>query len=84
VGRAARQKGDIDRAQQDLAALQEQLAALEQQFQADAARLQELDAEGTEIVEKAAPPRKTDIAVRRVALVWLPHWVDDSGVASPA
>jgi hypothetical protein len=37
-----------------------------------------------EIVEKEIRPRKTDTAVSRVALVWLPHWVDASGIATPA
>jgi hypothetical protein len=84
MGRAAQQKGDIDRAQQDLAALQEQLAELEQRVQTEATGLQSLDAESLEIVEKEVRPRKTDIAVSRVALAWLPHWVDASGVATPA
>jgi len=84
VGRAAQQKGDVDRARQDLAALQEQLAELERQFQAEAANLQALDAERVEIVEKEVRPRKSDITVTRVALTWLPHWVDASGVATAA
>jgi hypothetical protein len=84
VSRAARQKGDIDRARQDLAALQERLAELERQFESDAARLQELDVAGAEIVEQEVRPRKADIAVSRVSLAWLPHWVDASGVATPA
>jgi len=84
VGRAAQQKGDIDRAQQDLAALQEQLAELERQVQAEAANLQALDAESVEIIEKEVRPRKSDITVSRVALAWLPHWVDASGVATAA
>jgi hypothetical protein len=84
MGRAARQKGDIDQARQDLAALQQQLVELEQRFEAEAAGLQALDADRMEIVEKEIRPRKTDIAVSRVALVWLPHWVDASGIATPA
>lgn len=84
MGRAARQKGDIDRARQDLAALQEQLGELERRFEAEAAALQELDADRMEIVEKDLRPRKSDIAVSRVALVWLPHWVDAGGIATPA
>jgi hypothetical protein len=84
MGRAARQKGDIDQAQQDLAALQQQLGELEQRFEAEAAGLQALDADRMEIVEKEIRPRKTDVAVSRVALVWLPHWVDANGLATPA
>lgn len=84
VGRAARQKGDIDRARRDLAALQEQLQGLEQQFQADAGRLQDLDVASVDIVEKEVRPRKADITVSRVGLAWRPYWVDTSGVATPA
>jgi hypothetical protein len=84
MGRAARQKGDIDRARDDLAALQEQLGELERRFEAEAAALQDLDADRMEIVEKEVRARKADIAVSRVALAWLPHWVDAQGIATPA
>jgi len=84
VGRSAKQKDDIGRAQRDLEALQERLQELQQQFQTDAARLQDLDAAGMEIVEKEVRPRKADIAISRVALAWQPYWVDTAGVATPA
>jgi hypothetical protein len=84
MSRAARQKGDIDRAREDLDALQTQLADLEREFEAEAAGLRDLDVNGLEIVEKEVRPRKTDIAVSRVSLAWLPHWVDANGVATPA
>jgi hypothetical protein len=84
VGRAAKQKGDIERARRDLEALQEQLHELERQFQEDATRLQDLDEGSFEIVEKQIRPRKSDITVRRVALAWLPYWVDATGVSTPA
>ena len=29
-------------------------------------------------------PKKADIAVDLVALAWAPHWVDETGIATPA
>ncbi|MDH4043444.1 MAG: ATP-binding protein [Gemmatimonadota bacterium] len=84
-GRAARQKDDVARAQRDLEALHEQFAQLEARFQTDATAAQDgLDIEALGLEECVIRPRKSDISVSRVALAWLPWWVDQHGVATPA
>ncbi len=84
VGRAAREKDDIARARRDLEALHEQLAGLEQEFAGETEALDDPSADDYEITEQLIRPRKSDIAVGRVALTWLPWWVDQNGVATPA
>jgi Helicase HerA, central domain len=84
VSRTAKQKGDIERARRDLEARQEKLRDLETQLQAETAELQQSSIETLEIVEREIKPRKTDIAVSRVALAWLPWWLDSTGAATPA
>jgi hypothetical protein len=85
VGRAAREKDDIARARRDLEALHDQLAALEEEFASETEGLDDpSDAHAHEITEQLIRPRKSDIAIGRVALSWLPWWVDEDGVATPA
>jgi hypothetical protein len=60
-----------------VAALAEERAALEE-IEASAVPAQ-LKLEKLEI-----PPRKSDIAVSEVLLVWLPWWINDDGAARPA
>ncbi|MDH3570257.1 MAG: ATP-binding protein, partial [Gemmatimonadota bacterium] len=85
VGRAAREKDDIARARRDLEALHEQLAALEEEFTGETEALDDpSDAAAHEITEQLVRPLKSDITIGRVALSWLPWWVDESGVATPA
>jgi len=85
VGRAAREKEDVERVQRDIAALQQQLADLEREFQGEADALQGLaDPASIEVTEEAIRPRKSDITVNRLALHWMPWWLDAEGVATPA
>jgi hypothetical protein len=74
AGRTMKQAGDVQRAQESAAAIRQQIAALEGELEA------ELDARATAtdpVTEKlenvSLRPKKTDIGVRRVALVWLPY-----------
>jgi hypothetical protein len=73
VGRAAREKDDIARAKNRLEELHEQLGALEDEFEREAESLDVLaNPESLELKEVVVRPRKADIAVGRVALVWTP------------
>ncbi len=74
AGRTMKQAGDVQRAEETEDAVRQQIAALEGELQA------ELDAQASasdplsETLEKVAlRPKKTDITVRRVGLVWLPY-----------
>jgi len=80
AGRASQQREDVARAEETVEVLQKQLADLQAEFDAEtqalAAKMDSLTAEIDHIVVK---PRKTDIAVQLVSLVWAPHWQDEQG-----
>ncbi|HOU14920.1 MAG TPA: ATP-binding protein [Anaerolineae bacterium] len=80
VGRASQQREDVARAEETVEVLQKQLADLQAEFDAEtqtlAAKMEQLATQVDRIVIK---PRKTDIAVQLVSLVWMPHWQDEGG-----
>jgi hypothetical protein len=84
AGRAARERGEMARAEDDAEALEQQLGELEAEF------AQQLEAVperlgGREVVceELAIHPRKSDLTVDRVALVWTPWREGAEGTAEP-
>jgi hypothetical protein len=84
VGRAARERGDIARAVEDLEARRRELADLEVQFEDDIAEVREAaDPGALELKTVKIRPRKSDIALGRVALVWTPWRVGKDGIAEP-
>lgn len=75
AGRAAQQRSDVTQANETVEALQSKLEALEAQMQADVDQLAASaapDALAIETVELR--PKKTEIAVHAVKLLWTPHW----------
>jgi hypothetical protein len=84
AGRAARERGDIARAQENVEALRAQLVELEREFEEslEDART-DVDATVLELEEFAIRPKKADISVERVALVWTPWRVSKDGFADP-
>jgi len=84
AGRAARERADVARARDDADALRQQLEELEAEFQGrlGAARDQ-LGDEDVVCEELPIRPRKADLAVERVALVWTPWRVGAEGIAEP-
>lgn len=71
-GRAAKQKEDVERAEDKVEGLQEKLAALGSELEHELAALREHwapDALKIEVLDVA--PLKSDIGVRRVALAWI-------------
>lgn len=85
VGRVAREKQDIARAQREVQVVNEKLIALEDEFQAEIAGLK-MDFQPEELVldEIQIRPRKTDLAISRFSLVWLPWKVSQTGFVEPA
>jgi hypothetical protein len=84
IGRAAREKEDIARALQEAQVLQQRLADLEQQFQTEAARIQgDFEPEDIVLREILIRPRKTDIMVGGLALVWTPWRLSQDNIAEP-
>ncbi len=84
LSRMAKERGDVGRAEENLEAEVEKMHALEQRFEQELERLQAkwaVDQLGIEEVE--VRPRKSDIDVGTISLVWTPWQVDAAGVAAP-
>ncbi|HEV7716832.1 MAG TPA: hypothetical protein VGO53_14640, partial [Steroidobacteraceae bacterium] len=85
AGRIGRESGDVDRADDTLEAVRQQRAELQRQFDADSAALTgSLDADAAPIQKVQVSPRKSDIAVGEVALVWAPWRTGTDGFPAPA
>ncbi len=84
VGRASREKGDIARAARELEVQQEKLLEMEREFEQDAEAIRDdTDPSTLEIKKVDIRPRKSDITIDRMALVWTPWRVGPDGVATP-
>jgi hypothetical protein len=71
--RVGRESGEVDRADENLDVIRQQRADLQRQFDADASALESvLDAGTVSLRQAAISPRKSDISVGEVALVWVP------------
>lgn len=85
ASRIASEKSDVTRAEQNAEALEEQLEALEEDFTRDSEALRAaLDPDALELTEISIRPRKSDLSVDQVALVWTPWIVNNVGIAEPA
>ncbi len=85
VGRSIKERRDVGTAVENVAALQQQLADLDAQAAAESAVLQASVDPLSEVLETiSVKPKKTNISVQLVALVWGPHWCDDRGSNTPA
>jgi len=73
VGRVSKERADVANAQAEAGALREQQETLNAELEAEVGRLEsELDPATIRIETAAARPRKSDIAVEDLALVWVP------------
>ena len=71
LGRTMRESEDIERARQTAAAVEEQRQALEAEFATETAALDAANDVATETLQKITiKPKKTNITVKVVALVW--------------
>ncbi|MBN1272984.1 MAG: ATP-binding protein [Candidatus Aminicenantes bacterium] len=85
VGRAAREKMDVQRAKEEIRIGQQKLSQLEEKFQLEMSGLQiPVAAENLEIEKQTVKPRKSDISVSDMVLVWVPWRLDAVGMAEPA
>ena len=83
VDRSRKEAMDVDRAEDNLAAAQAKLQELEQEFQAEVAAL-ESNVAAAAVEAFSLRPKKSDVMVQRVALVWVPYWMHADGRAEPA
>lgn len=73
AGRIGRESSDVDRADAQLEALRADRAELEREFDAEVAALERsLDAQDLRLGKVQLSPRKSDLALEEVALVWAP------------
>jgi hypothetical protein len=85
AGRIGRESGDVDRADDNLEAVARLRADLQREFDAEAAALGgSLDASTVPLRKVQVSPRKSDIAVGEVALVWAPWRKGADGFPEPA
>lgn len=83
--RIGRESGDVDRASESVEVVQQKQKDLQQQFDADAAALDtRFDATAVVLRKVQISPRKSDIAVGEVALVWAPWRKGADGFPTPA
>ena len=85
AGRIGRESQDVDRADESLEVLQQRLIALQAESETEISRLAEsLDAGSIVLRATTVTPRKSDLAVGEVALVWAPWRRDADGFQAPA
>ena len=84
AGRAAEQSADIDRAQENVAVIQKQITDLEAQLQAEIASLSATYEKSAQHIDQTMlRPKKSQVTVRLVGLVWLPFRPLRAGLAEP-
>jgi len=84
VGRTTQQRDDVLRAEQALEQLHGDVRDLENELERDIAELaDQYDIAKVELETTEIPPRKSDLKIQDVALVWTPWQVDAAGIASP-
>jgi hypothetical protein len=85
AGRLGREKDDVNRAEDSMEVLQQRLDALKLECETETTKLaQSLDASVITLRSVQLTPRKSDIAVGEVALVWAPWRKGADGFPAPA
>jgi hypothetical protein len=83
--RIGRESADVERAGENLEAVRQQRAELQRQFDADTAALEtSLDVSTMSLRKVVVSPRKSDIAVGEIAVVWAPWRTGADGFPAPA
>lgn len=83
--RAMQQRDDIGRAEDVLRDLAEEQTELDAELREQIEDLtREYSRDALELESVTLPPRKSDLKVSAVALLWMPWHVDQSGIATPA
>jgi len=85
LGRAARQKEDVELAKKEVEVIKQKLNDLEEEAADEIKRFQErLRPEDLQLDEEIIRPRKSDISIGLFSLVWTPWKVGTDGLAEPA
>ena len=85
AGGIRKEAEDVRHAEEALDALLQRRKELNDEVEEEVARIQDrFDPDLMELKEEEIKPRKSDISVERVILVWLPYSVDSTGIAERA
>jgi hypothetical protein len=85
AGRVGREREDIGRAEDSIETIDAQRVEMEAELEAEVARLQSAYDPGALSIDTIEiPPRKADIAIAPLGLLWIPWIIDARGLASPA
>ncbi|MCX7418432.1 MAG: DUF87 domain-containing protein [Planctomycetia bacterium] len=84
ASKLAKERTDVGYADENVEAVQQRLADLDAEFQTETEKIQTaLDADVISLEVITLQPKKSDISVDQVALVWTPWSVSLDGTASP-
>jgi hypothetical protein len=84
AGRISRENADVERASESLEAVRQRRAELQVQFDQDSATLERvLDASTAPLRKVQVSPRKSDLSIGEVALVWAPWRRGADGFPEP-
>ncbi|MCA9757369.1 MAG: DUF87 domain-containing protein [Candidatus Eisenbacteria bacterium] len=73
ASRVSREQGDLGRAEDNLESLQAELADLEREFQSEVDEMKdEFEVQNLELERVEIPPKKSEISVEELAVVWTP------------
>ena len=85
AGRVGREREDIGRAENSIETIDAQRVEMEAELEAEVARLQsEYNPGALSIDTIEIPPRKSDVSIAPLRLLWIPWVIDGNGLASPA
>jgi hypothetical protein len=85
AGSVAREAEDVRHAEETLQALIQKQTDLNSEVEAEVEIIQDqFDPDLLELTQQQIKPRKSDLTVERVVLVWLPYTVDNSGTTQRA
>ncbi len=85
AGRIARERQDVSDANEGVEVLQQRMAELEAELKAETDQTQaDLSPDKLPLTEQVVQPKKSEINVSGVTLVWLPHVVTSDGKSQPA
>jgi hypothetical protein len=85
ASRTIEETRDVNRAEETVDSIKKQLSDLEIQFDNDLASLEEkIDPQSEELEVFVVKPRKSDINIQLVSLIWTPYWRDNSNTLKQA
>lgn len=84
ASRAAKEKADVGHAQESVEVLKQQMADLEAEFQQElAASTESAQPQNLQLEEISVAPKKTELTIQRVAIVWTPWRMSAQGMIEP-